>query len=138
MRRVALFAVACAIALACRSPAERPADGAISIAVEPFAVAAGSPAPAIDVAEIIRARLASSRRFSVADGRRVEPDYRVIGRVAMVHDGGHEIEFHLIETRGRSALIEFLVPSAPDALERTALEIAAMIDRRLAAESGAS
>ena len=131
MRRIAIFAVTCALALACRSPADWPAESAVSIAVEPFALAAGSPAPPIDVAEVIRTRLASSGRF-VVEEQRGEPDYRVTGRVAMVHDGGHEVEFHLVDTRVRSTLVEFLVPSAPDALERTALEIAAIIDRRLA------
>lgn len=72
------------------------------------------------------------------DWQRVEADYLVVGRVATVHDGGHEVEFRLIDTRAQTELVGFTVPSAPDELQRTALEIARMIDQRLTREAGAS
>jgi TolB protein len=137
----------CAIGLACHAgEADR-----IRVAVVPFGAAKGGSAPPVDVAEVIRADLASSGRFASMDAaempshptalgdvryedwRRANADYVVIGFVARVHDGGHEVEFRLLDTRTRTTLVGFLVPSAPDALEQTGREIAKMVDQRLSA-----
>ena len=135
----------CAIGLACD------AGGAdrIRVAVVPFGAAKGASAPPVDVAEVIRADLAASGRFAPIDSaempshptaladvryedwRRANADYVVIGVVARVHDGGHEVEFRLLDTRTRTTLVGFLVPSAPDALEQTAVLIAKMVGERL-------
>ena len=144
-----LCAVAlCAIGLACGN-----AGGAdrIPIAVVPFAVTRGGSAPSLDVAAAIRADLAASGRFAplaaadlpsrptlpaevrAEEWQEANVDYVVVGHVARVHDGGHEVEFHLVDTRTQQSLVAFLLPSAPDALEQTALEIARLIEERVAA-----
>jgi TolB protein len=132
--------------------ASAPAAGSppIPIAVVPFAVMPGAAAPSIDVAEVIRADLAASGRFApldvaampgrpsdpadirYGDWQTLRPDYLVVGRVAVVHDGGHEVEFQVVDARTRTTLFGFMVPSAPDELPLTAREIAGMVDRRIA------
>ena len=138
----------CAIGLACGK-----AGGAdrIPIAVVPFAVTRGGSAPPLDLAAAIRTDLAASGRFApiaaadlpsqptlpaevrAEEWQAANVDYVVVGHVARVHDGGHEVEFHLIDARSRSSLVAFLVPSAPDALEQTAQEIARIIEEHVVA-----
>jgi TolB protein len=143
MKALGLIVALCALGTGCGS-----ADGdRITVAVVPFRIA--GTAPPVDVAEVIRADLASSGRFApmpiadmpahptrtaeirFEDWRSADADYVVVGTVARVHDGGHEVEFHLVDTRTGKPVVAYLVPSAPDALERTALEIAGMIERRI-------
>jgi TolB protein len=125
----------------------------ISIAVVPFGLAPGSPPPPIDIARVISADLASSGRFvpmpaadmpsrpsgmaeiQYEEWRRTDTDYVVVGLVGKAHDGGHEVEFRLVDTRTKTSLVGFHIPSAPDSLQHTALEIAKMIQRRLAGET---
>ncbi len=150
LRLVAL----CALLAGCRTadvPTSAPAGGArlTPIAVVPFAVMPGTPPPPIDVAAAIRTDLAASGRFAptdvasmparpadpadvrFGDWRHLEIDYLVVGRVAMVHDGGHELEFQVVDARTETTVFGFQVPSAPDALELTAGEIAALVSRRI-------
>lgn len=132
--------------------------GAVAIAVVPFGLASGTPPPPVDVADVIRRDLAASGQAFLldADGLPARParlsevdfdqwrdspaDYLVIGLVAGVHDGGHEVEFRLLdprsESRERATLIGYVVASAPDELEATAHRIASMIADRLAAKPG--
>lgn len=146
--------VLCALIAGCRGadvPASAPAGGTrpIPIAVVPFTVMPGTPPPPIDVAEAIRTELAAGGRFAptavasmparpsdptdirFADWRHLEIDYLVVGRVAMVHDGGHELEFKVVDARTETTVFGFQVPSAPDELSVTASEIAALVDRRI-------
>jgi len=136
----------CAIGLACD------AGGAdrLAIAVVPFGVSKGGSAPPVDVAVVIRADLATGDRFALIDPaalpsrptraaevrfedwRRLDVDYLVVGRVAPVHDGGHEVEFRLLDVRAQQELAAFTLPSAPHALGHTAHEIARRIEERLA------
>ncbi|MEZ4281959.1 MAG: hypothetical protein R3F21_20335 [Myxococcota bacterium] len=125
-------------------------ESPISIAVVPFGLASGSPPPPYDVAEIIRARLESTDRIETvplgelpdrptrlgevdfAIWRESGADYLVVGLVAAVHDGGHEVEFRLIDPRTETTVVGYLMPSAPDALEQTAHRIADLIETRVA------
>jgi len=151
-----------ALCLACTTPplASMPAasrakagDLPISIAVVPFGLAAGTAPPPCDVAEIIRGDLeavgpieilpiaelpAHPTRLSqveFATWRSFGVDYLVVGLVAGVHDGGHEVEFRLIDPRDESTLVGYLMPSAPDALQDTAHRIADLIKKRIEAPS---
>jgi TolB protein len=141
----ALVAI-CAIGLACHG-----AGGAdrLAIAVVPFGVSQGSSAPPVDVSLVIRADLATGDRFALIDTatlpsqptrlaevrfedwRRLDVDYLVVGRVAHVHDGSHEVEFRLLDVRTQQELSAFTLPSAPHALGHTAHEIAQRIEERL-------
>jgi Tol biopolymer transport system component len=149
------LAALCALVLACRTHGVPAHEAPIPIAVVPFAVAGGGSPPPIDVAAAIAADLASSSRFeamAVADmpsrpadmagvdfeaWRRAKVDYLVIGLVARVHDGGHEVEFRLVDVQQETALVAFQVPSAPDQLRSTARQIAAIVHRRLGDGVGA-
>jgi TolB protein len=154
---LALILVLCAIHLGCLALAgevaifDEVADTPhpTSIAVVPFPLASGTPAPPVDVAEIIRADLASTGRFfampsedlpsrptGLADihfeqWRQADVDFVVVGLVAIVHDGGHEIEFRVVDIRKGVPIVGFVVPSGPDRLEQSAQRIARIIDQRL-------
>lgn len=160
----ALFIVSlCALSLACGTIGGAPSETsgsvgderAISIAVVPFGLAAGSAPPPIDVAEAIRANLASAdfATLSLADlpdqptrlseirfetWRQSKADFLVVGLVASAHDGGHEVEFRLVDPREETTLVGFLVQSAPEELPKTADRIAEMIARRLSANPAGS
>jgi len=146
--------------LACRTTSGRstaaPADTtprSITVAVVPFGLASGTAPPPVDVADVIRRDLSSAdvrptdaadlperpSRLSEIHFERWEAfpaDYLVVGLVAGVHDGGHEVEFRLIDPRAgareRATLLGLVVASGPDALEATAHRVAAMIEERLA------
>lgn len=152
-----IFVSFCLLGLACTTPSGPDSaksdavsgDESISIAVVPFGLASGSPIPPHDVAEIIRGDLESIGRHatvSVAElpdrptrlgevefetWRASEADYLVVGLVAAVHDGGHEVEFRLIDPREETTLVGYLMPSAPDELDATAHRIAELILERL-------
>jgi len=133
--------------------AERDDRGGIPIAVVPFGLAAGSTPATLDVAAIIRADLVATGRYAPlpVDELPAHPDrlsevtfetwqrsrarYLVVGLVASVHDGGHEVEFRLIDPHDESTLVGFLMPSAPDALEATAHRIADLIEQRIGGRS---
>jgi TolB protein len=154
------FFVLCALLVACGTHsgpsarvaadhAERGGPGGIPIAVVPFGLAAGSTPATADVAAIIRADLVATGRYAplpvdelpahpdrlsevaFETWRRSKARYLVVGLVASVHDGGHEVEFRLIDPREEKTLVGFLVPSAPDALEETAHRIANLIEERI-------
>lgn len=126
-----------------------PSPSAISIAVVPFALMPGSPPPPIDVAEAIASDLAANGRFSpvdvaampaqpsdvadvrFGDWRELGVDYLVVGRVAMVHDGGHEVEYQVVDARTERTSFGFQVQSAPDQLAMTAREIAGFVGQRI-------
>lgn len=154
MRPLLRLAAIAAITFSCHGGGPR--EERVAIAVVPFRIAAGSaPLPA-DVAASIRDDLAATDRFApLADAelparptdlteirfdewRRADVDYVVVGTVSRVHDGGHEIEFRLVDTAAEREVVGYLVPSAPDELRKTARKIAKIIDDRLAPPSGAS
>lgn len=149
--RIAVF---CALLAGCHTadvqpPAPAAGSRLIPIAVVPFAVMPGTPIPTIDVAETIRTDLASSGRFAptdptsmparpsdpadirFGDWRHLGIDYLLVGRVAMVHDGGHELEFQVVDARMETTVFGFQMPSAPDELPRTAREIATLVTQRI-------
>ena len=132
------------------APPARPA-----VAVVTFGLAAGTPPPPVDVADVIRNDLVATDRASIVPEsdlpewpvrlsevrferwRESPVDYLVIGLIASVHDGGHEVEFRLVdphvEPAERATLVGFIVASPPDGLEATAHRIATMIVERLEA-----
>jgi len=137
----------------CRS-LDAPSSGVLEIVVVPFALAPGSPVPPVDVARAIRTALAREPAFDVALAAHPAPDpaavadvrfeeWRargvdlvVVGLVGRVHDGGHEVEFHLLDVDSEASVLAYMVPSAPDDLAATARAIAAMIEGRLAGAAG--
>ncbi|MBX3705465.1 MAG: hypothetical protein KF911_02445 [Pseudomonadales bacterium] len=154
------------LAMACSTAQSRPvtspsneseAGSTIKIAVVPFGLATGTSTPPYDVAEIIRtdletrsdlttiavadlpARPTRLREVDFETWRSAEAKYLVVGLVAGVHDGGHEVEFWLIDPRKETTLVGYMIPSAPDALAVTAHQIADLIleklDRRDAADT---
>lgn len=158
---LALFGLA-TLCLACTTPSGRMSAASsadaendpISIAVVPFGLASGSPLPPCDVAEIIRGDLAGLSRIETValdelpdrptrlaevefeTWRSSGADYLVVGLVAWVHDGGHEVEFRLIDPRTETTLVGYLMPSAPDALHETAHRIAELIAQRIGEPAG--
>lgn len=150
---LSLLVFASAFVLACRTPLGPLADAApISVAVVPFGVAFGSPPPPFDVARAIAADLAISERYAAvavtgeapeprawtaidADSwRRAGADYVVVGIVGMVHDGGHELEFLVVDTRTGFSVVGYQVPSAPDQLATAVRRIADVVHQRLTGE----
>ena len=149
---LSLLAFACVLT-ACRTQIG-PTAGADSIAlvVLPFGVALGSPPPPIDVARVIATDLAATDRYApvavvgeppqpaewtrvdVEAWRRADVDYVVVGVVGMVHDGGHEIEFLVVDTRTGFSVVGYQMPSAPDELEKTVHQIADVVHQRLTGE----
>jgi Tol biopolymer transport system component len=160
LRALVIF---CALCLACTTPFDSThaardvaaGDDTISIAVVPFGLASGSPPPPCDVAEIIRDELGSVDRIATVavselpghPTRLAEVDFEtwrgskadllVVGLVAGVHDGGHEVEFRLIDPHTEATLVGYLMPSAPDALAETAHSIADLIMLRIDALTAA-
>jgi TolB protein len=146
--------VCCVLLAACR-PADVSTSAAaggervIPIAVVPFALMPGTPTPPVDVAEAIRTDLVASGRFAPTDvasmparpsdpadirfddWRHLDVAYLVVGRVSLVHDGGHEVEYQVVDARAEATVFGCQVPSAPDALGTTASEIATFVGRRI-------
>ena len=154
--RIAL-ALICLAALVASAPESAPPGAAgIPIAVVPFGVLHGGAEPSVDVAEAIGADLAATGRFAVVSAsdlpaqpqalseihfdewRGAGIDYLVAGIVVVVHDGGHEVEFRLVDTREEAPILGFQMASAPDALRQTATRIAKRIEERLAGGPPAS
>jgi TolB protein len=151
-----LVAFACALA-ACRTPVG-PSAGAdpIALAVIPFGVSLGSPPPPFDVARALAAELAATDRYDsvavsgesphaaawtdvdVEPWRRAGADFVVVGVVGMVHDGGHELEFLVVDTRTGFSVVGYQVQSAPDELAKTVHRIADIVHQRLTGEQAAS
>jgi Tol biopolymer transport system component len=146
------------LAMACSTAPSRPAtslssasqaDSTIKIAVIPFGLAAGTSPPPYDVAEIIRtdletrsdlttiavadlpARPTRLREVDFASWRNSEAKYLVVGLVAGAHDGGHEVEFRLLDPSKETTVVGYMMPSAPDALAVTAHQIADLILEKL-------
>ena len=146
------------LAMACSTAPSRPAtslsseseaDTTIKIAVVPFGLAAGTSPPPYDVAEIIRtdletrgdlttiavadlpARPTRLREVDFATWRSSQANYLVVGLVAGAHDGGHEVEFRLLDPREETTVVGYMMPSAPDALALTAHQIADLILKKL-------
>ncbi|MEZ4334149.1 MAG: hypothetical protein R3F35_20555 [Myxococcota bacterium] len=141
------------------SPRAEPSSDPVrpAIAVVAFGLAAGTPPPPIDVADVIRHDLVAMGRVTIVPEsdlaerpvrlseirferwRESDADYLVIGLIASVHDGGHEVEFRLVDPRidpaERATLVGFIVASPPDGLEATAHRIATMIIERLESRS---
>lgn len=152
---LSLLAFACVLT-ACRTQIG-PTAGAdpIALVVLPFGVALGSPPPPIDVARAIAADLAATDRYApvavagdpphpaewtridVEAWRRADADYVVVGVVGMVHDGGHEIEFLVVDTRTGFSVVGYQMQSAPDQLAKTAHQVADVVHQRLTGEKAA-
>jgi hypothetical protein len=121
----------------------------IAVAVVPFGLASGTSPTPVDVAEIIRTDLearghlttvgladlpARPTRLSEVDfatWRNSKADYLVVGLVAGAHDGGHEVEFRLLDPREETTVVGYMMPSAPDALAVTAHQVAELILAKL-------
>jgi Tol biopolymer transport system component len=121
----------------------------IEVAVVPFGLAAGTSPPPYDVAKIIRADLETRgnlatvatadlparptrlREVDFATWRSSKADYLVVGLVAGAHDGGHEVEFRLLDPHKETTVVGYMMPSAPDALALTSHQIADLILEKL-------
>lgn len=107
-------------------------EGAMPIAVVPFAWESEMPRPATGVAEIVSANLARSGLFDpMAQGQMIERpsrppevrfgtwrllrvDHLVVGRVLDAADGiGQEIEYHLLDVHSGRILLSQALPVAP-------------------------
>jgi Tol biopolymer transport system component len=153
---LSLVAFACALA-ACRTPLGPTAGvDAIELVVIPFGVSLGSPPPPFDVARALAAELAATDRYDavavsgepphaaawtdvdVEAWRNAGSDYVVVGVVGMVHDGGHELEFLVVDTRSGFSVVGYQVQSAPDELAKTVRGVADIVHQRLTGEQAAS
>ena len=132
-------------------------EGALPIAVVPFAWVggAGSPPPAEDIAEIIRADLAGSGRFksiAVADmpqrpvdsgdvryplWQSVGADNLVLGRIGVAGDGRYEVSVQLLDAFQGSQLDLYVYKVSADGLRRLSHFLSDQIYQRLTGERGA-
>lgn len=164
-RRLAPLLVACAFLLAVSWPDTSYAtltikitqgiEGAQPIAVVPFAVPPGSPAPPQDIAQIISNDLTRSGRFSPlpvgdlpsrpSDASAVNfSDFRilgtpnlVIGKVRGLADGRFKVEFRLFDVFRSAQLTGYELDARPDELRRIAHQISDIIYEALTGERGA-
>jgi len=164
-RRLASLLVACAFLLAVSWPDTSHAtltikitqgiEGAQPIAVVPFAVGPGSPAPPQDIAQIISNDLTRSGRFSPlpvgdlpsrpSDASAVNfSDFRilgtpnlVIGKVRALADGRFKVEFRLFDVFRSAQLTGYELDARPDELRRIAHQISDIIYEALTGERGA-
>lgn len=164
-RRLAPLLVACAVLLAASWPDTSHAtltiritqgiEGAQPIAIVPFALGPGSPAPPQDIAQIISNDLTRSGRFSPlpvgdlpsrpSDASAVNfSDFRilgtpnlVIGKVNALPDGRFKVEFRLFDVFRSAQITGYELDARPDELRRIAHQISDIIYEALTGERGA-
>ena len=131
-------------------------EGAMPIAVVPFAWESAMPRPATGVAEIVSANLARSGLFEpMAQGQMIERpssppevrfgtwrllrvDHLVVGRVLDASDGiGQEIEYHLLDVHSGRILLSQALPVAPGDLRFSAHRVSDAIYEALIGIPGA-
>lgn len=130
------------------------AEGALPIAVVPFAAQPGTELP-VDVAGIIAADLARSGRFkpmpnadmpqrpaefgeiNFQDWQALNMDNLVVGQVRPAAGGGYQVDFRLVDVYRAQQLVGFRVPSSAANLRMTAHHIADIIYEKLTGQKGA-
>ncbi|MCP4128098.1 MAG: Tol-Pal system protein TolB, partial [Gammaproteobacteria bacterium] len=131
------------------------AQGALPIAVVPFAWQGGGQGPSQDISEIIRADLARSGLFNPMpvqdmlarpnDGKEVSfKDWRVlkmenlvVGQVQSNGAGGYLVKFQLFDVFKQEQLAGYNVPSSERDLRATAHHIADIIYEKITGKRGA-
>jgi len=130
-------------------------EGALPIAIVPFAFDAGGPPPPEDVAAVVSANLARSGRFApiapgalpgrpsdfaeldFADWRLLGTSHIVIGRVRAIPGGRYSVEFRLVDVLRARQVTGFQVDAAPGDLRRTGHQISDIVYQELTGERGA-
>ncbi|BCX88453.1 TolB protein [Methylomarinovum tepidoasis] len=130
-------------------------EGAIPIAVAPFAWTGPTPPP-VDVAAVIRADLARSGQFrplppqdmltrpaAVPEAvnwrvwQTLGQDYLVIGQVESPSPERYEVQFHLLDVYRKEALAGYRLPARPAGLRKTAHRIADILYEKITGRPGA-
>ncbi len=127
-------------------------EGAIPIAVVPFAGQAGLPE---DVAAIVRADLGRSGRFQPLPPRdmltrptspddvnwgawqTLGQDYLVVGSVTRLGGDRYEVRFHLLDVYRKERLAGYRLPAEGRTLRRTAHRIADIVYEKITGQPGA-
>lgn len=127
-------------------------EGAIPIAVVPFAGQTGLPE---DVAEVIRADLGRSGRFQPLPEQdlltrpsgpeainwgawqALAQDYLVIGSVSAIGGDRYEVQFYLFDVYRKEQLAGYRLPAQGKTLRRTAHRIADIIYEKITGQPGA-
>jgi TolB protein len=130
-------------------------EGALPIAIVPFATEGKVVAPDYDIADIIRSDLARSGRFApmpvrdliarphqgsevrFADWRLVGQDSLVIGRLRTRPDGRLEVLFQLFDVIKGQQLAGYSIPFVRDDVRRIAHRISDIIYEKLTGQKGA-
>jgi TolB protein len=130
-------------------------EGALPIAVVPFAVSGGGAPPRVDVASVVSADLARSGRFApiapgdlpgrpsdmdgvdFGDWRLLGTSHIVIGRVRPVPGSQFAVEFRLVDVFRGQQVTGFQVNARPEDLRRTAHQISDIVYEHLTGERGA-
>ncbi len=131
------------------------AQGALPIAVVPFAWTGGGQGPSQDIAEIIRADLARSGLFrpmpvedmlarpkdgkevSYKDWRVLKMDNLVVGQVQSRGSGQYQVKFQLFDVFKQEQLAGYNVPTNERDLRATAHHIADIIYEKITGRRGA-
>ena len=156
-----LSAIAAACLLCTQAQAQitiqitRGEEGALPIAIVPFAYAGAGAPPRVDVSDVVASDLARSGRFAPiapADlpgrpGDMTQVDYGdwnllgtshiVIGKVRNIPGGQYAVEFRLVDVIARRQVTGFQVNAAPGDLRRTAHQISDIVYEELTGERGA-
>lgn len=129
-------------------------DDPIPVAIVPFGWSAGGAAP-YDVAETIRADLERSGRFvalrrgdllefphtaaavDAANWRLLKVDYVVVGKLAALPDGRHEIQFELVNVLTGQRALGQAIPAGRDALKMASHRASDVIFEKILGMRGA-
>ena len=130
-------------------------EGALPIAVVPFAWAGGAAAPSQSVSDIVAADLKRSGRFTTLDPadmlsrpstagavdfrdwRALQQENLVIGRITPNGPGGYNIRFELFDVYKGEQLIGYSIPTTDKDLRSVAHHIADLIYETLTGIPGA-
>ncbi len=130
-------------------------EGALPIAIVPFAVEPGTTGAATDIAEVVRADLARSGRFKpmpvedliarpsqgsevrFSDWRLLGQENLVIGRLRSRSDGRLEVLFQLFDVFKGQQLAGYSIPFNADDARRVAHRISDIIYEKLTGQKGA-
>lgn len=131
------------------------AEGALPIAVVPFAWTGSTTLPPEDVAEVVTNDLARSGRFKplpekdmlarphqgsevrFRDWRVLGQESLVVGRVQDLGNGNLEVQFQLFDVFRGEQLIGYSIPTTAAGLRRTAHQVSDLIYEALTGERGA-
>jgi TolB protein len=130
-------------------------EGALPIAIVPFAFTGGGAAPREDLAAVVAADLGRSGRFApippgdlparpstfdrvdFGDWRLLGTSHIVIGSLRGIRGGGYAVEFRLVDVFRARQVTGFQVNASPADLRRTAHQISDIVYEELTGERGA-